>query len=170
MEVIGQTLGLIGLGLAFAVYQMKDRKKLLLVQTALVFVMGVHYFCLGAYPGMAMNFFGVLRNGIYYRKDIFKWKRIPFLLTVLVMLIGIITASGPWSALVIAGLTINTYCLSFDNPQHFRKSILISSPLVLVYNIIVFSLGGILLESISIISAIIGIVRNCRLRKSNHVF
>lgn len=162
MQMIGQIFGIIAFGIAFVVYQMKDKKSLLIAQTALVTVMSIHYFCLGAYPAMAMNVFGIIRNFIYYRKDIFKWKYTPLVVSLLIMMVGIFTSSGVWSILVVAGLTINSYCLSFENPQHFRISILITSPLVLIYDIIVFSLGGILLEGITIISAIIGIVRNAK--------
>lgn len=124
--------------------------------------MGIHYFCLEAYPAMAMNLFGVLRNVIYYRKDVFKWKYTPIIVSLFMMSVGIFTASGIWSVLVIIGLTINTYCLSFENTQHLKISILITSPLVLIYNVIMFSLGGILLETISIISAVIFLVRNLK--------
>ncbi len=162
MEVLGQILGFISFGIAFALYQVKDRKHLLIIQTLLVTFMGIHYFCLEAYPAMAMNLFGILRNAIYYRKDIFKWKYTPIMVSLFMMVIGIFTASGIWSILVIIGLTINTYCLSFENTKHFKISILITSPLVLIYNIIVFSLGGILLESISILSSVIFLVRNLK--------
>ncbi len=160
MEILGQILSFVSFGIAFAVYQIKSKKRLLCVQTILVIVTSIHYFCLEAYPGMVMNLFCILRNVIYYRKDIFKWKFTPIIVSLLMMLVGIFAATDMWSILVIAGLTINTYCLSFENTQHFRISILITSPLVLIYNIIVFSLGGILMEAISIISATIGIVRN----------
>lgn len=159
MQILGQVLGIISFGIAFMVYQMKDTKSLLITQTILVIVVSIHYFCLGAYPAMAMNLFCVIRNFIYYRKDIFKWKYTPIIVSILIMFVGIFTSSGVWSMLVIAGLTINTYCLSFENPQHFRMSILITSPLVLIYDVIVFSFGGILMEGISITSALIGIVR-----------
>ncbi len=160
MEIIGQILGFIAFGLAFLLYQMKSRRSLLIVQTLLVTVVSIHYFCLKAYPAMAMNIFCIARNLIYFRRDIFKWRYTPLVVSIIIMIIGILTSTGVWSILIIVGLTINTYCLSFENPQHFRYSILITSPIVLVYDVIVFSLGGILLEGISIISAIIGMLRN----------
>ncbi len=160
MEILGQILGIIAFITAFAVYQMQDKKSLLIIQTVLVIIVSMHYFCLKAYPAMAMNLFCVLRNVIYYRKDIFKWKYTSLAVSALIMIVGILTSSGAWSVLVIIGLTVNTYCIAFENPQHFRISILFTSPLVLLYNIMVFSLGGILLESISIISAVIGIIRH----------
>lgn len=165
IEIVGQILGVIAFFIAFASYQMKSRNKLLVLQIMLTLVMSAHYFCIAAYPAMAMNLFGVVRNIVYYRNDIFRWKYIPVIFTIMMFLIGIFTSSGAWSVLVIAGLTINTYCLSFKNPQHFRISLLITCSLVLLYDIIVFSLGGIMLESISIISALIGIFRNRQISK-----
>ncbi len=152
-------LGIIAFGVAFVVYQMKTRRSVLIVQTVLVTVVSAHYFCLGAYPAMAMNLCAILRNLVYFRKDIFKWKYTPFAVSAAIMVVGILTSTDAWSVLVVAGLTINSYCLSFDEPQHFRYSILITSPLILLYDIIVFSIGGTLMETISIISAIIGIMR-----------
>ena len=46
------------------------------------------------------------------------------------------------------------------DPQNIRKSILVTSPLVLIYNIFEFSIGGIANESLSIVSSLIGIVRD----------
>lgn len=166
MQIFGQILGIVSFGIAFALYQMKDKKSLLIMQTALVTVVSIHYFCLKAYPAMAMNFFGIIRNIVYYRKDIFKWKHTPLIISVLMMFVGIFSSSGVWSVLVVAGLTINTYCLSFEEPQRFRFSILVTSPMVLIYDIIVFSFGGILMEGISIISALIGIARNAKTEKT----
>lgn len=166
MEVLGQILGLISFGIAFAVYQMKDRKSLIITQTLLVIVVSIHYFCLKAYPAMAMNLFCIVRNLIYYRKDIFKCKYIPVIVSVAIMIVGIFTSSDMWSILVIVGLTVNTYCLSFANIQNFRFSILFTSSIILIYDIIVYSLGGILMECISITSAMIGIFRSRKKQKN----
>ena len=74
-------------------------------------------------------------------------------------IMGAISWQGPVSLLVISGIIINTVAIASPNPQFVRKSILISSPLVLLYNVFVFSLGGIVYESIVIISSVIGIIR-----------
>ena len=71
----------------------------------------------------------------------------------------IITWDNIYSLLVITGLVINSLCMSFKNPHNIRKSILVTSPLVLIYDIIVSSVGGAVYESIAIISAVIGIIR-----------
>lgn len=159
METIGQILGVISCILAFVLYQMKERKHLLCVQTAMTVAMAAHYFCLKAYPAMAMNLFCIVRNLVYDRKDLFKGRIYPIAMSLIMLVIGLLTATGAWSALVIVGLVVNTYCLSFDNPQHFRLSIFVTSPMVLIYDVAVFSVGGMLLEAISIVSAAIGYAR-----------
>ncbi len=166
MELLGQILGIASFIIAFMLYQMKDRKTLLYMQTLLCAVVAFHYLFLKAYPGMALNFIGIVRNIVYYRKDIFKGRIWPMIMSAIMLAVGILTSSGIWSILVVAGLVINTYCLSFNNNQHFRMSILVTSPMVLIYNIFIFSVGGIMMESISIISAIIGLVRFSRKKKT----
>ena len=54
---------------------------------------------------------------------------------------------------------INTLCLSFTDPQKIRWSILVTSPMVLIYDAFVSSFGGVIYESVVIISSIIGIIR-----------
>ena len=66
---------------------------------------------------------------------------------------------GPISLLVIIALAINTIVMSLGKPQRLRESVLLTSSMVLVYNIFVFSLGGIVNESVAIVSSVIGIVR-----------
>ena len=76
--------------------------------------------------------------------------------------IGILSWQNWYSIFVVLGLIINSYCMSFSNPQSIRKSILVTSPLVLIYDVLVLSIGGVVYESIAIISAVIGILRTKR--------
>jgi hypothetical protein len=61
---------------------------------------------------------------------------------------------------VLLGLVINTVCMAFPDAQKVRKSILVTSPLVLTYDVFVLSVGGIVYESVAILSSLIGILRN----------
>ncbi len=154
---VGQILGIVVVGLAILSYQMPTKKSVMTVQICTTSVMSTHYLLIGAYPGMAMNIFGIVRNVIYYKTKS-ENKYLPIILSAVIGIIGFISWDGYHSLLAIAGLVINSYSLSKD-PQFLRKSILVSSPLVLIYDIMVMSVGGILLESLSIVSAVIGIVR-----------
>lgn len=158
-QLVGQIFGFIAVILAFIALQMKTHRQVLVMYTMIGISMCINYFLLGAYPGMALNLFGLVRNWVYSKPGIFKGKWWPAIMTVIMLGIGLFSWNGPQSLLVIAGLLINTYALSFEDPQHLRISILISSPMVLAYDILTFSLGGILLEAFSIVSSIIGLVR-----------
>lgn len=48
-----------------------------------------------------------------------------------------------------------------------RKGVLIACPLTLVYDIIEHSFGGIIYESVAIISAIIGLIRYRKIKSNN---
>ena len=74
-------------------------------------------------------------------------------------ILGAMSWQGPISLLIIVALAANTVFLSLGKPQVLRYSILVTSLMVLIYNIYVLSIGGILNESIAILSAFIGIIR-----------
>ena len=73
--------------------------------------------------------------------------------------LGALSWQGPISLLVIIALALNTMVMSLGKPQLLRQSVLLTSSMILVYNIFVFSLGGIVNESVAIVSSAIGIVR-----------
>ena len=79
--------------------------------------------------------------------------------SIAMIVFGIVSWQNVFSLLVIIALVINTIFLSLGKPQLLRYSILLTSPMVLVYNVVVFTIGGILNESLAIISSIIGIIR-----------
>ena len=72
---------------------------------------------------------------------------------------GIFSWQGPISLLIMLGLAINTVFLSLGKPQVLRYSILVTCTMILLYNVGVFSLGGILNEGFAIVSSIVGILR-----------
>ena len=160
--VIGQIFGVIAISLGFVSYQMKTQGQIILVQalTGLVFV--IHYLMIGAYTGMAMNLVGVIRCIVYY----FRNKRgstekvTPIVFTVVMAAMGIFTWNAWYSVFMFLGLVINTLCLALSDPQKLRISVLITCPLVLIYDVFTASIGGIVYESVAITSSIIGIVRN----------
>ena len=163
---IGQSFGFVAFALTFVSYQCKTQKKLLVVQTFATVSILISYGLLGAFAGMALNVCAVVRNLVYYNrgKKIFSGKLIPYLLAALMAIVSILSWQGPITLLITAGLMINTVFLSFDNPQRLRYSILLTSSLVLLYNIFVFSMGGIFNETIAIISSVIGIIRYRKLK------
>ena len=165
IEIIAQILGFLTILLGILAYQVKTDKQLLVVNLLDCGVFAAHYFLLGAIPGAVLNTVGVLRSLVYYHKDksFYKPRLFPVIFAVLMLSLGIWSSvaagDGIYASLVIAGLVINTLCLSFKSAQHIRISVLITCPMVLIYDVIVHSWGGAVYESVAIVSAIIGIIR-----------
>lgn len=166
--IIGQSLGIVAIVLGFINYQMKTRKQVLFMNwlTALCFTL--HYMFIGAYVGMAMNFVACIRNVVfYYAGKEGKVGRVWAILFAVIMgITGVLNWEAWYSIFAVSGLVINTYAMSMTNPNSIRKSILITSPLMLVYDSFVLSFGGMIYEGIVIVSSIIGIWR-FRKSKSN---
>ena len=73
--------------------------------------------------------------------------------------VGAVFWEGYLSLILIVALVANTFFIALGRPQILRYSIIVTSTLCLIYNIVIFSIGGILLEAISVISAIVGAIR-----------
>ena len=161
MYIICQSLSIIGVIVGFISFQMKTDKQVLTLQTLVTLLFTVHYIMLGATDAAILNAVGIIRNFVYHNKDkkFYSPKIFPPLFAITMVALGMLSWKNWTSLLVIAGLAINTVFLSCKNPQSLRKSILVSSPMVLVYNLINHSLGGIIYESVAIISSAIGIIR-----------
>ena len=159
--IIGQIFGIIAVILGFVTYQVRTQKKLLFVQilTTLVFV--IHYLLIGAVSGMALNMVAMVRNIVYSRRDlkIFSCKGWPAIFAVIMGIMGLLSWQGWYSVFVVLGLVINSLCMAFKDPQKIRKSILVTSPLVLIYDAFALSVGGMIYESVAIVSALVGILR-----------
>lgn len=161
INIIGQILGVITIPLGFLSYQAKTAKKLLILQVLNAFVFCIHYLMIGAISAFAMNAIVVIRNIVYANKDkkIFSYRFYPILFAIIMGGVGILSWQNAYSIFVVLGLVLNTLALSSGDAQYIRKSILVTSTMVLIYNILVFSIGGTVYESVTIVSSIIGIIR-----------
>ncbi|MBQ8387761.1 MAG: YgjV family protein [Clostridia bacterium] len=160
--VTGQILGIVAIGLGFLSYQMKTPGQIALVQALTAFVFVIHYLMLGAITGMAMNIVCFIRGIVYYfRNKKGSSERItPVIFAVIMAGMGILTWNAWYSVFIFLGQIISTLCMAFKNPQNIRKGILVTSPMVIVYDVFTLSIGGIVYESVAITSSLIGIVRN----------
>jgi hypothetical protein len=83
-------------------------------------------------------------------------------------IMGILSWEAWYSILAVIALTVNSYAMSFTNPNHLRKSILITSPMVLIYDILAHAYGGMVYEIVAIVSVIIGLYRYREVNKVNN--
>ena len=157
----GHILGFIAVGLFFYSYQCTEKRKLMIIQTVATALSCIQYLLIGAFSGFALNIVCIIRNFVFYFREKNQSKDLiaPIVLSLCIAGASIFSWEGIHSLLITLGLVVNTMCMGICNARDFRKTILISSSLILVYNIFAFSYSGILSESISLLSVIIGIIR-----------
>lgn len=161
MILTGQIFGWLAALLTFISYQCKEHKKLIIIQTLSTLSVCISYLLLNAWSGMLLNIICTLRNFIIYRKDIkiFSYSFWAYILAALMGIMGILSWQGSMSLLIVIALVINTLFIYSPNVQNLRKSILLTSTMVLIYNVYYTVWGGVINELIAISSAIIGLYR-----------
>ena len=160
-ELIGQIIGVVATAITAISYQANTKKALLFIQTLATTATCISYLFLDASAGFALNIVCIIRNlFFYFQKEGTKgiYASTAVFMTSMAIL-GAFSWQGPISLLIIVALVINTFFLSLGKPQILKYSILLTSGMILIYNINVFTIGGIFNESISIISAIVGVIR-----------
>lgn len=167
-EIIGQIFSFVAMALTCLSYQFNSKSKLLIVQSLSTLSICISYFFLGASVGMVLNVVCLVRNIIFYfQKEGSRYQLIAgVVLAVAIAVCGALSWQGPISLLMIFALAINTVVLSFGKPQLLRKSIFVTSTMVLLYNVFVFSIGGILNECVAIGSATVGLIRFMNRKKA----
>ena len=169
-EIIGQILSIVAVVLGFISFQMKTPRGILIFQLFTALVFSVHYLLIGAMSAAGLNFIAAIKCLCFYFRDKNETKgvAVPIIFTLLVIVTSILTWDGWYSTFIMAGLTILTISYAFS-AQTIRKMNLIKSPLCLVYNICVLSVGGIIYETATFISTIIALIKDKKERKKEGV-
>jgi hypothetical protein len=159
--IIGQILGILATVITFISYQVNTKSRLLIIQTTATLCTCLSFLFLGASTGFALNIVCIIRNVLFFfQKDKSTVHTVTAAaLSVTMIILGIISWQGAESLLIMTALAANTIFMATGNPQLLRKSVIVTSGMILIYNAIVFSIGGMTNEGISIISSIIGIIR-----------
>lgn len=161
ITLFGHFLGFIAVALFFYSYQRTKKSEIMIIQTVATALSCIQYLLIGATSGFALNIVCIIRNfAFYYRDKKNKTGMVtPAIFAAATAVMSIFSWEGIHSILITLGLVINTLCMGIFDAKRFRKTILISSSLILAYNIFAHSYSGMVSETISLISAIIGIIR-----------
>ena len=160
--IIGQILGIIAVILGFVSYQRKTQFGIIVLQCVTALVFSAHYFLISAPTAVALNFLSAVICVFFaFRNKKQSKSKIEVIVnSVLIAVAGVLAWENIYSLFLIAGLVTSTVSLSFSNPQNTRRAMFIKSPLCIIYNAAVASVGGVIFECIVIISSIIGLVKN----------
>lgn len=161
VTLFGHILGFVSVGLFFYSYQRTQKRKIMIIQTVATALSCIQYLLIGAFSGFALNIVCIIRNFIFYFREEKQAKDLttPIFFALCLAVVSFFSWEGIHSLLITLGLVVNTVCMGIFDAKSFRKTILISSSLILIYNIFAFSYSGMLSESISLVSVIIGIIR-----------
>lgn len=159
-EILVQIIGFVAVGFSFAIFQVNNRKKMLMIMICAGLLYTVHFFLLGAFTGAAINLVGVFRNYAFHRLKPHKHSWLmPGFFILLFIIVSIWTWQGFISLLPLGGAVSGTIAFWQTNTKHIRRLALIASPLWFTYNLISGSYPGMIVEIVMLTSNLIGMFR-----------
>ena len=170
VSVIAQIIGFVAVAINLLVFQVNKRRTMLNIGATAAVIYTLHFYLLGAYTGSAMNAIGGVRDVVTAR--ITPNRRNVWVL----VLLGLVAAGATYltwrgilSLLPLAGTLLNGISFWNKNPKIIRRLYLIVPPIWFVYNAIVGSYPGMLIEIIMLTSNLVGQYRFDRNLKRSSV-
>lgn len=166
--IISQIFVVINYLLNIISYQFKSRKTILILNLISLFMLAIAYYLLSAYTGMAMAAVGIIRNAIFFidefdknKSSKIKSKNIIELifLTIILLILTVYTYDGFFSLMSVFATYLYTISIWQKNTKVYKILGIPVGITGVIYNIYICSIMGIILESFSLISAIIGFVQ-----------
>lgn len=159
--LIAQGIGFLGTIVVAIGMQQKKYGRIVFCKILNEFLAAVHYFLIGGYTGMVINFASCLTNGVYWYR-ISKGKStlvFQILFAVLFVTLGALSWHGPISIFVVAAKLFSSVSLGIKNLRTIRFLNLISNPCWLIYNLYMGTIAGIITDCLVLTSTIIAVVR-----------
>ena len=162
MKYFANFLGLLAVALFVASYQIKSRKKLIIVNAASRILYVAQYVLLGAYEGALLDIVAFFISLLYHNRN-----KIPKRYFVLVVIasnaaiigVGLLTYQNIFSLLPILGVIFETLALWFNRERHIRIFSLAGAPFWLAYNVYSTAYGSAIGNVITLISISVAILR-----------
>ena len=180
MYIFIQAIGIIAMIFPALSFQQKTQRRIVIFQLIGTAFFFVHYLLLNSIVGAFLNIIAFTRAIIYSQIGKKKWAYSlfwPLLFLALSILTYVLTFTvfntekTPVNFIVeslpVIGLSIQHFGFRMKDAYKVRVMYLISAPLWVAYAAIKSSIGGILVDSINIVSIIIGIIRLDIKKKNN---
>ncbi len=147
---IAYGVGVVAAVLAIVAYQCKNRVSLLIVQSVCSAFWMLYFLMIGAFIGMAMNFYNVIRNLVFSQKEKHKWANSKiwlFVFLAIILTFCLLTFNNWYDVISIIGtiiLTVGNFCSS-------KKTILtlsfVAMPMWIVYGVFAGSYVGLVSDT-----------------------
>lgn len=162
-DIIVQGIGFLGVLFFFISFQVKSNKSLFIMQTLGCLTFSTQFMLLGALSGCLSLLVNILRNMMLTKYNDYKmirWKGWVVVFSALSLAAALFTWNGWSSILPVAGSIASTIGYWTNNAKNIRlANLIVQSPCLLLYDILVKSWGGVLNESIAILSILISVAR-----------
>lgn len=161
-EYVIQGIGFIGVVLFVVSYQIKSNRALFLCQLLGCIVFSTQFFIMGAYTGALSLMVNIIRNVLLLLSKNRTWARSKLALCAILLLLTVVTVytwAGRTSLLPSFSVAVTTLGYWTQNAQKIRLSQLIGSPCALAYDVVIRSWGGVMNESIVLLSILVSILR-----------
>lgn len=155
--LLAQLIGLIGVGLLVATFQVNKRSAILKTQVASCLVWSVYYLLMGAFTGAGMVFLGAIRSYVFDR-----YRRHEWILEASIFVYAMMTLATwkDWTSMLpFMGILITSVALWQKNPRHIRFISFIPTAFWLPYNFLSGSYMGMVGDVVTFSSVLFGIVR-----------
>ena len=176
-DILIQGLSIIAMIIIVLSFQQKSQKLIIVFQLLGALLFAIHFGLLGTMMGCLLNAINVVRAAIFANKKRFHTDAMPWTVGLLAVYVGayILTFTLFGTEPTAKNLIVEAFPLvsSFFMTFAFRAKTARmtrflgfgNSPGWLIYNIVNFSIGGILCEIFAMISIVVGIVRYDILKK-----
>ena len=158
-----QGIGFAAVAVFILSYQIRSNRRLFLLQLIGSALFCLQFFLLDAKSGCLSLAVNMLRNALMMKYSEWSWVRrkwCPAAIAVLFTAVLIVTWNGPVSLLAFTASVSSTFAYWSNSPRSIRMvNLVCASPCWLIYDVIVHSLGGILSESITIVSILVSFLR-----------
>lgn len=161
-EFIIQLIGFIGVAFFIISYQIKSNRSLFICQLTGCLIFCCQFIIIGAYTGAMSLIVNIIRNLLLLKANDWKWAKSKAALSAIILLLLAITVytwAGWISLLPFASVAVTSIGYWTNNAQKIRLSQLFGSPCTLVYDAVVGSWGGVLNETLVLISIAVSILR-----------
>ena len=172
MFIFIQAIGIVAMIFPALSFQQKTQKRILLFQLIGNSLFFVQYLLLNSYVGAFLNLIAIIRALVYSQMgkrkwaDSILWLYLFLLLTVATYVLTFTvfgTERTTFNYIVelmpVIGISIQHFGFRMKEASKVRLMYLFSAPLWVAYASIRMSIGGILVDSINIVSIIIGMIR-----------
>ncbi len=169
--MLAQIISILGM-VAFVIsYQFKSKSSVIFSQMIGCALFAVSMFMLGGITGGLLNVVGIVRAAVFIALERTKLSKMPFnilffvlywvsyVLTFTVFKMEPIAKNFIVELFPVFAMTAQAVGFSMKKAKHIRLCGFVSSPCFMTYNIFTRSIGGMICESFSLVSIVVGLIK-----------